>query len=116
MGEMLNLSSVIGAAPVVIGAVVMLLVERWTLSVESSTVSISEQSTGTKPYHLDPLSLPEAAKGTLGKPIVRQGRTVDRILSVLLGLMAFMRKDEAREGVQPRPLLRDETLLWKADL
>ncbi len=116
MGEMLNLSSVIGAAPVVIGAVVMLLVERWTLSVESSTVSISEQSTGTKPYHLDPLSLPEAAKGTLGKPIVRQGRTVDRILSVLLGLMAFMRKDEAREGVQPRTLLRDETLLWKADL
>lgn len=58
---MMDLSSVIDAGLVAIGALAVLLMGLWTLSVESNTVSISEQSAGTKPYHGDPSSLPKAA-------------------------------------------------------
>jgi len=60
MGKMQNLSSVIGDAPAAIGAVAVLLMGLWTWSVESNTVSISEQSAGTKPEHGDLSSLPKA--------------------------------------------------------
>ncbi len=59
---MMDLSSVIDAGLVVIGAIAVLLMGLWTLSAESSTVSISEPPVSQEVRHqVDCTSLPKAA-------------------------------------------------------
>jgi hypothetical protein len=58
---MMDLSSVIDAGLVVIGSIAVLLMGLWTLSAESSTVSISEPPVGAKQVQVDLTSLPKAA-------------------------------------------------------
>jgi|LNFM01.1.fsa_nt_gb hypothetical protein len=58
---MMDLSSVIDAGLVVIGAIAVLLMGLWTLSAESSTVSISAPPVSAKPVQVDLTSLPKAA-------------------------------------------------------
>ncbi|MDO9116987.1 MAG: hypothetical protein Q7U39_03455 [Nitrospira sp.] len=58
---MMDLSSVIDAGLVVIGAIAVLLMGLWTLSAESSTVSISTPPVETVRQSVDLASLPKAA-------------------------------------------------------
>ena len=58
---MMDWSSVVDAGLVAIGAIAVLLMGLWTLSVESSTVSTSESSVRPKPHGVDLTSLPKAA-------------------------------------------------------
>lgn len=58
---MMDLSSVIDAGLVVIGSIAVLLMGLWTLSAESSTVSISEPPVRAKRAQVDLTSLPKAA-------------------------------------------------------
>ena len=58
---MMDLSSVIDAGLVVIGSIAVLLMGLWTLSAESSTVSISEPPVIAKLDQVDLSSLPKAA-------------------------------------------------------
>ena len=58
---MMDLSSVIDAGLVVIGAIAVLLMGLWTLSAESSTVSISEPPVSAKRAQVDLSSLAKAA-------------------------------------------------------
>lgn len=58
---MMDLSSVIDAGLVVIGSIAVLLMGLWTLSAESSTVSISEPPVSAKRDQVDLSSLPKAA-------------------------------------------------------
>jgi len=58
---MMDLSSVIDAGLVVMGAIAVLLMGLWTLSAESSTVSISIPPVETVRQQVDVASLPKAA-------------------------------------------------------
>lgn len=58
---MMDLSSVIDAGLVAIGAIAVLLMGLWTLSAESSTVSISEPPVSAKRAQVDLSSLAKAA-------------------------------------------------------
>lgn len=59
---MMDLSSVIDAGLVLIGAMTVLLMGLWTLSlVESSTVSISDPPVRMKSAQVDLTALPKAA-------------------------------------------------------
>lgn len=58
---MMDLSSVIDAGLVVIGAIAVLLMGLWTLSAGSSTVSISNPPVETVRQQVDVASLPKAA-------------------------------------------------------
>jgi len=58
---MMDLSSVIDAGLVVIGSIAVLLMGLWTLSAESSTVSISEPPVSAEQVQVDLTSLPKAA-------------------------------------------------------
>jgi hypothetical protein len=58
---MMDLSSVIDAGLAVIGSMAVLLMGLWTLSAESSTVSISEPPVSEKQAQVDLTSLPRAA-------------------------------------------------------
>lgn len=58
---MMDWSSVIDAGLVTIGAIAVLFMGLWTLSVESSTVSISEPPVHTRAHQADLTSLPKAA-------------------------------------------------------
>jgi len=61
VNTMMDLSSVIDAGLVVLGSIAVLLMGLWTLSAESSTVSISEPPVSAKPIQVDLTSLPKAA-------------------------------------------------------
>ena len=58
---MMDWSSVIYAGLVVGGAMTVLMMVLWTLSAESSTVSISGSPAHTLSHQMDFTSLPEAA-------------------------------------------------------
>ncbi|MCS6293511.1 MAG: hypothetical protein H8J66_10605 [Nitrospira sp.] len=58
---MMDLSSVIDAGLVVMGAMAVLLMGLWTLSAESSTVSISSPPVERVRQQVDVASLPKAA-------------------------------------------------------
>jgi hypothetical protein len=58
---MMDWSSVIYAGLVIGGAIAVLLMVMWTLSAESSTVSISGSPVRTTSHQMDFTSLPEAA-------------------------------------------------------
>jgi|GEM_PF-2104346 len=58
---MMDWSSVIYAGLVVGGAITVLMMVLWTLSAESSTVSISGSPTRATSHQIDLTSLPEAA-------------------------------------------------------
>ena len=58
---MMDWSSVMYAGLVIGGAMAVLMMVLWTLSAESSTVSISGLPVGTTPHQIDLTSLPKAA-------------------------------------------------------
>lgn len=58
---MMDWSSVIYAGLVVGGAITVLMMVLWTLSAESSTVSISGSPARSTSHQIDLTSLPEAA-------------------------------------------------------
>lgn len=61
VNTMMDLSSVVDAGLVVMGAMAVLLMGLWTLSAESSTVSISAPPVETVRQQVDMASLPKAA-------------------------------------------------------
>lgn len=58
---MMDWSSVMYAGLVIGGAIAVLMMVLWTLSAESSTVSISGSPVRTTPHQIDLTSLPKAA-------------------------------------------------------
>jgi hypothetical protein len=64
VSTMMDLSSVIDAGRVVMGAAAVLVMRLWTLSSESSTVSISKPQWMVSRGQRNDFSLPKAAKSS----------------------------------------------------